>query len=138
MQHTALCKVRGVLHCGQVVGKQKRCSAWLLQLCSIVTVIASSLVLNTLSSAEPPNPLCCCLCSRQVRRRMEEENRKARRSKRKEYNDTMRELVAFVRKRVRGGEQAHRRGQGGVSTLEGSGYFRRYANVYFDMFEHVM
>lgn len=56
MQHTALCKVRGVLHCGQVVGKQKCCSVWLLQLCSIAAVIANNLVLNSLSSAEPPNP----------------------------------------------------------------------------------
>ena len=32
---------------------------------------------------------------------MEEENKKARRVVRKEYNDTIRELVAFMRKRVR-------------------------------------
>jgi DnaJ family protein A protein 5 len=40
------------------------------------------------------------LC-RQVRRKMEEENKKLRKSARKEYNETVRELVAFVRKRVR-------------------------------------
>jgi DnaJ homolog subfamily A member 5 len=40
-----------------------------------------------------------CPEPRQVRRRMEEENKKARRKARREFNDTMRELVAFVRKR---------------------------------------
>jgi DnaJ family protein A protein 5 len=30
---------------------------------------------------------------------MEEENKKARRRARREYNDTLRELVAFVKKR---------------------------------------
>ena len=33
---------------------------------------------------------------------MEEENKKARKAERKEYNDTVRELVAFIRKRVCG------------------------------------
>ena len=37
---------------------------------------------------------------RQVRRKMEEENKKARKAERREYNDTVRELVAFIRKRV--------------------------------------
>ncbi|GIM08082.1 hypothetical protein Vretimale_12093, partial [Volvox reticuliferus] len=37
--------------------------------------------------------------NRQVRRRMEEENAKARRAARKEWIDTVRELVGFVRKR---------------------------------------
>ena len=41
-------------------------------------------------------PLLC----RQVRRKMEEENKKARKVVKKEYNDTVRELVAFIRKRV--------------------------------------
>ena len=35
----------------------------------------------------------------QVRRRMEQENQKARRAARREYNEQVRELVAFVRKR---------------------------------------
>ena len=35
----------------------------------------------------------------QVRRLMEEENKKARKGKRKEFNETVRELAAFVRKR---------------------------------------
>ncbi len=39
---------------------------------------------------------------RQVRRKMEEENRKARRAMRREYNDTIRELITFVKKRVGG------------------------------------
>ena len=35
----------------------------------------------------------------QVRRRMEDENRKARKAARREYNDNVRELASFVRKR---------------------------------------
>lgn len=62
---------------------------------------------------------------------MEEENRKARRSKRKEYNDTMRELVAFVRKRVRGGEQAHRRGQGRGKHTGGEWVFQEICKCVF-------
>ncbi|GAX82273.1 hypothetical protein CEUSTIGMA_g9702.t1 [Chlamydomonas eustigma] len=37
--------------------------------------------------------------NRQVRRKMEEENKKLRKAARKEFNDTVRELVAFIRKR---------------------------------------
>lgn len=36
---------------------------------------------------------------RQVRRKMEEENKKARRVARREYNDALRELTVFVKKR---------------------------------------
>lgn len=36
---------------------------------------------------------------RQVRRKMEDENRKARRVARREYNDALRDLTAFVKKR---------------------------------------
>ena len=35
----------------------------------------------------------------QVRRMMEDENKKRRKAMRKEFNETVRELVAFVRKR---------------------------------------
>ena len=35
----------------------------------------------------------------QVRRMMEDENKKHRKAMRKEFNETVRELVAFVRKR---------------------------------------
>lgn len=38
---------------------------------------------------------------RQIRRRMEEENARARRVARREYNDALRELVGFVKKRDR-------------------------------------
>jgi len=37
--------------------------------------------------------------NRQIRRRMEEENKKSRKAARKEYIDTVRELVSFVKKR---------------------------------------
>lgn len=35
----------------------------------------------------------------QVRRRMEEENRKARKAARRDFNDNVRELASFVRRR---------------------------------------
>lgn len=41
----------------------------------------------------------CCAALSHVRRKMEDENRKARRAARREYNDNVRELVAFVKKR---------------------------------------
>ena len=50
---------------------------------------------------------------------MEEENKKARKAERKEYNDTVRELVAFIRKRV--GVWVIERGQIKTSTHPGHG-----------------
>ena len=39
------------------------------------------------------------MCCGQIRRLMEEENRKLRKTKRREFNETVKELLAFVRKR---------------------------------------
>lgn len=62
---------------------------------------------------------------------MEEENRKARRSKRKEYNDTMRELVAFVRKRVRGRDSHTDGGKDGGKHTGGEWVFQEMRKCVF-------
>lgn len=46
-------------------------------------------------------PVFCPSLRRQVRRKMEEENRKARRAMKRDWNDDLRELIAFIKKRVR-------------------------------------
>lgn len=58
-------------------------------------VLGRSLARHSYASLRPYSYACCG----QVRRLMEEENRKARKAKRRDFNETVRELVAFVRKR---------------------------------------